>query len=268
MHTLRQDILYTFRTLAKNPGFAAPAVVIINQTMAERFWPGRDPIGQRLRIAGSEAVMRQVIGLVRNSKYTTIGEDPKPFLFLPFSQNSPDGRTMTFFVRSKGDPQMLMTSVRSRIQAFERVRVSVETMKDALSIAFLPTRFSATLLGVLGLIGLLLATVGVYGVVAYSVTQRTREFGVRIALGAQRYDIWKTALSRGMGLTAIGLALGLAGAAAASRILSSFLVGLSPHDPLTYVGASLVLLTAASVANSIPARRAMRVNPTQSLRHE
>ena len=247
----------------------APAVAIINQTMAERFWPGQDPIGQQFRAKPSDALMSQVVGVVRDSKYTTIGEDPKPFLYLPFFQNRQNtDRPMKVMLRLKTDPLMKMEFIRENIQGFEKVPVSIEPLNEAASIALLPARFSATLLGTLGLIGLVLAAVGVYGVVVYSVTQRTREFGLRIALGAQRSDIWKVALSRGLCLTLIGLAFGLMGATAASRLLAGSLVGLSTLDPATYLGAFLVVLAVASVANVVPAHRATRVDPTESLRHE
>jgi len=257
------------RDFAPEDREGAPKVVIINQTMAERFWPGRDPIGQQFRAKPSDTLASQVVGVVRDSKYTTIGEDPKPFLYLPFSQNSQStDRQPKVMLRLKTDPLMQIASVRENIQAFEKVPVSIEPMSEAASIALMPARFSAILLGTLGLIGLVLAAVGVYGVVAYSVTQRTREFGVRIALGAERSDIWKAALSSGLGLTFIGLAFGLLGAAAASRLLAGSLVGLSTVDPATYIGACLVVLAAASVANVVPAHRATRVDPTESLRHE
>jgi putative ABC transport system permease protein len=247
---------------------SAPAVVIVNEAFARRYWPNADPIGKRLSANGPEGPFREVVGVTRTGKYNTLGEEPRPFYYLPLWQEYHG--TVTLHVKTAGDPRAMMSTVREAIRAVDpTVPVfDVKTMDDQMLVALLPARLAGTLLGAFGLLALLLASVGIYGVMAYSVVQRTREIGVRRALGAQTNNLLRLIVGEGMRLAAIGFAIGLAAAVALTRFVTSLLYGVTPTDPLTFAGALGILTAAALVACYIPALRALRVDPVTALRCE
>ncbi len=246
---------------------ASPKPVIINEAMGRRFWPGQDPIGKRMGYPDDKSHRGLVVaGVVRTGKYHTLGEDPQPFLYLPF-EYSPRA---TLVVRTEGDPRVLLTSVRRAVQALDPnvLPIDLETMKQYMALPLFPAHTTGLLLGAFGILALVLAVTGLYGVISYSVEQRTREIGVRMALGANQTGVLKLVLRQGMALTLIGVTLGVVASLAVTRVLSSLLYGIRPTDPATYISVSLILAAVALLASYIPARRATKVDPTVALRYE
>jgi predicted permease len=245
----------------------APPVAIVNQTFAERLWPGQDPIGKQLRIEDNKKDYT-VIGVVANGKYRTLGEPARPFVYRCILQRDDPDRMIV--VRTAGNSAGTLPAIRRIASQLDpKVPVlSLETMEKATSPALVLPRFAAGFFGLAGLLGLVLACVGIYGVISYSVSQRTHEIGIRVALGAQRPDVARMVLGRSLLLTAIGVAIGLAGAFAMTRVLSGILYGISALDPLTFIAVPLLLLLVALAACYVPARRAMRVDPIVALRYE
>ena len=243
-------------------------VIIVNDAFARRYWPDADPIGKRVSANGPVGPFREVIGVTRTGKYNTLGEDPRPFYYMPLWQAYRG--TVTLHVKTAGNPRALIAPVREAVRrADPNVPVfDVKTMDEQMLVALLPARLAGTLLGAFGLLALLLASVGIYGVIAYSVAQRTREIGVRRALGAQSNSLLWLILGEGMRLAAIGLAIGLAAALALTRFASSLLYGVAPTDPLTLVAAVGTLTAAALVACCIPVLRALGIDPVTALRYE
>jgi putative ABC transport system permease protein len=247
-----------------------PAVTIINETMTRLFFANVDPIGKRLRVTrrGGPAVSCEIIGVVKDSKYLSLGEDPTPFIFFPHQQSySP---TMTLLVRANGDPKSLTAAVRQQVQALDPnlPLFNVVTLSENISISLFPARFGALLLGGFGLLALVLATVGIYGVMSYTVSKRTHEIGIRMALGAQANNVLRLVVGQGLLLALIGVGVGLAGAFALTRVVKSFLYGLGATDLVTFAAISLLLFLVALAACFIPARRATKVDPLVALRYE
>jgi macrolide transport system ATP-binding/permease protein len=247
-----------------------PAVTIINETMARLFFTNVDPIGKRLRVTrrGGAAVSCEIIGVVKDSKYLSLGEDPTPFIFFPYQQSySP---TMTVMVRAQGDPKNLTAAVRQQVQALDPnlPLFNVVTLSENINISLFPARFGAWLLGGFGLLALVLATVGIYGVMSYTVSKRTHEIGIRMALGAQASNVLRLVVGQGLLLALIGVGVGLAGAFALTRVVKSFLYGLGATDLVTFAAISLLLFLVALAACFIPARRATKVDPLVALRYE
>ena len=246
----------------------APGVVIVNETFARRFWKDEDPVGKRISTRGAQGPFFEVIGVVANGKYVTLGEEPRSMMYMPLSQNHETG--MTLHVRTSLPPESLAAAVRGEIQSLEKnLPISgIRTMADQMSSSLFPAKMGAILLAIFGSLALLLATVGLYGVMGYSVARRTREIGIRMALGAGRNDVLKMVLKEGMTLVGIGIILGLGAAWFATQLLASFLYGVSVTDPFTFAGVSLLLSGVALVASFAPARRATRVDPIVALRYE
>jgi putative ABC transport system permease protein len=249
---------------------AAP-VVIINETMARRFWPGPQlALGRRVRIVERDNVLgpyHEVVGVVKDIKYRSFGEEPRAFFYVSALQNY--RQHMALHVRTAGDPNLLRGDVRDRILALNKnLLVEVATIRENMAMAFLPARVAATVLGLVGVFGLSLAVVGIYGVVSYAVSQRTGEIGLRMALGAESRDILRLIIRKGMALTLIGVGLGAALSLAVTRLLSRILIGVSAADPLTFLAVTLLLTTVALIACWIPARRATKVDPMIALRRE
>jgi len=248
----------------------APLVAIVNRTMAEQFWPKGDLIGKRFARSGSEQKPMTVVGVVETVKYKGIVEAPPPFFYVPVEQAYVPLRTI--HVRTSVAP----TSLAAPLEALVRelgpgVPVSkVQTMSEALNNAngFFLYRFGAQLTGTLGMLGLILAVVGVYSVVSYAAAQRTQEIGIRMALGAEPRDILRLVLGQGLGVIAIGIALGLVTAFAVTRVFKEMLVGVTATDPLTYAIVAALLLAIGLAACWIPARRTTRISPLAALRHE
>jgi macrolide transport system ATP-binding/permease protein len=246
----------------------AHGVVIINETLARRFFPGQDALGKRLSIHGPDGPFLEIIGIARDGKYWSLGEETQPFFSLPLLQNYQGYSRLV--LRAENDPRLLIESVRQEILAIDRnLRISDPiTMSEHIGFALMPLRIGSIASAIFGLLAMLLACLGLYGVVAYFVGLQTREFGVRIALGACGSDILKLVFRQGMGLVVIGVALGLVGSFAAARLLSSFLFGVGAMDLMTLISVAVLLGIASLLACYIPARRAMKVDPVIALRCE
>ena len=244
------------------------SVIIINEAMAHRFWSGQNPVGQRVTFAFGGRPGFEVVGVVKTGKYRSLQEDSEPFMYRPFFQ-SPTPRA-TLILQSLSDPREVLIGVRNEIRSLDPNLpiLRVETLREYMTIARFPTHVSGMLLGAFGGLALVLAAVGIYGVTAYSVSQRTHEIGIRMALGANREDILKLVVGQGVVLTVIGLVFGLSGMLALSRLLSSLLYGVTPTDPMTFVTVSVLLGAVAVLACYIPARRATKVDPMVALRYE
>jgi predicted permease len=237
-------------------------VAIVNQSFARRFWPGEDPIGKQIQVGDS---VREVIGVAKDSKTRSLNESPTPFFYLPFMQFYQPN--MTLEVRTAGDPTAVIPMVRGEIAALDGdLPVQSGTMEDALGLSLLPQRAGAALLGIFSVLGLVLASVGLYGVVAYTVAQRTRDLGIRMALGAGSRDIYRTVLGHGVKLTSLGLIIGIVAALILARLAQGVLFGVSSADPITLGSVAAILAAVALLASFIPARRATRVDPISTLR--
>lgn len=253
-------------TAADRPG--APLVIIVNEAFARRYWPAQDAIGKRVSANGPQGPFREVVGVARTGKYNTLAEEPRPFYYLPLWQLYQPA--LTLHVKTEGDPVAMLLSVRDAVRSSDaKVPVfDIKTMDDQMLIPLLPARLAGTLLGAFGAIALLLACIGIYGVMAYSVAQRTREIGVRVALGAQGRDLLRLVFGDALRLIAIGLFFGVSAAMALTRLVAFLLYGVTPTDPIAFTAAIAILVCTAFLACYIPARRAMRIDPVAALRSE
>jgi putative ABC transport system permease protein len=258
------------RALAETDTASAPRVVVINQALAALCWPGENPIGKRLRWT-RDGPWTEVVGVTETAKYQMISESPRPYLYLPLQQDY--SAPIALMVRSRVDPSTLAGALRATVQSLDpHLPVySVRTMDHLMDYSFfarLPMRLGATLAAFQGAIGLLLAVLGLYTVVAYAVSRRTREIGIRMALGANARDVVRLVVREGMQLTAIGIVLGLVLAAGLGVALSRVLYGLGALDPVAFISGTVLLLATAALACWLPARRATKVNPVVALRAE
>jgi putative ABC transport system permease protein len=246
----------------------APLVVMTNETLARRLWPGEDPIGKRLRVGGESEPEAEVIGVAADGKYATLGENARPYIYQPLLQIY--ASKMTLVVRTTGNPETLSAAVREQIRSLDpNLPVSqITTLAERVDFALFPARLGAALLGAFGLLALGLAATGIYGVIAYSVSQRTQEFGIRMALGADDADVRRMVLREGLKVVLIGVTAGLALSLAATRLIAGFLYGVGANDPLTFVGVPALLTVVALLACYLPARRATKVDPIEALRCE
>jgi predicted permease len=246
----------------------APLVVVINETMAGRFWPGQDAIGKRFKFFGDDQ-FTTVIGVAKDAKYNGIAEDPIPFIYQPIRQNYTPQATL--HVRAAGDAGGLAAPVRQQILEIDPTLsvFNVRTLEDQVSDALAPLRINVVVLATFGGLALLLASIGLYGVANYSVGQRTREIGVRMALGASPASVLTLVLGHGLLLVGIGLASGiLLALVLSSAVPPDLLPNVSARDPWTFVATSAILGTVALIASYIPARRATRIDPLIALRTE
>ncbi|MBM3879369.1 MAG: ABC transporter permease [Verrucomicrobia bacterium] len=243
-------------------------VVIVNETMAKRFWPGQSPLGRKLRYWGDQREAT-VVGVVKAGKYRTLNEPPRDFMYLAYQQGVWD-LNLGVGLRVAGNPLAFASSLRQAIRSLDPgVEVwALLAMQDYIQAAFLAQRITATLLMALGGVALVLAAMGIYGVMAYIVSQRTHELGIRVALGARSPDLLRLVVGEGMRLAAWGMVVGLAGAVGLTRLLANFLYGVSPFDPAAYLAVAATLAGVALVACYLPARRATRVDPMVALRCE
>jgi len=246
----------------------APKVAIINETMARMYWPEKDPIGQRFHTEGLDGPTTEIIGVCRDYNVRTVGEEPRPFLHSPRSQRYDSFANIV--ARTSGDPAALVGSLRREFLALDSdlMFIDADAMPKLIEVTLLPVRMGAVLIGLFGILGMMLAAVGLYGVIAYSVARRTHELGLRMALGAETADVIKMVVRQGMVITLLGVVTGLIGAAVVSRVLSSQLYGVSALDPISFGLAALLLVGVALLANYIPARRAAQVDPVIALRYE
>lgn len=244
------------------------AVAIVNETFVRRAWPGVSPAGAVGRTYVSGDLPVTIVGVAADSKYSTLGEPPVPFVYRPQAQQWDPAQTL--FVRVAGDPAIAERIVQEAVASIDPAlpRTPVTTLTREASMALLPQRVAAMVTGVLGIAGLALAAIGLYGLVSYGVTLRLREIGVRLALGASRGDVVQMILAQGLRLTAAGAVLGLLASAFATKLVEGYLLNVSTTDPLAFSAAVVVLLTVAVLAAIVPARRAGTADPLVVLRTE
>jgi predicted permease len=249
-----------------------PRVVIVNEAFARRFFPGPNPVeaavGKRVSFASVEGPFMQIIGVAKDGKYFNIAEEPRPFIYSSLLQVY--GSTTIVIARTMSDPSAMIGAIRSEVQKLDRNLpvFDVKTLTEHMRLSLFPTRVAAAMLGGFGLLALTLAAIGIYGVMSYSVAQRTREVGIRMALGAQAGDVLKLVVKQGMALVSAGVALGLGAAYLLTSLMSSVLFGVSATDPLTFIVIPLILTGVTLGACFVPARRATRVDPMIALRYE
>jgi predicted permease len=243
-----------------------PPVLIVNDAFARKAWPNEDPLGKVTFLPGIEG-KGEIIGVVRTGKYRSLGESPRPFIFVSMLQTYDPKSTVV--VRTIGPPAAMVETIRREFASVDSgLAVEAQTLAEHLKLALFPAEATGALLGSFGLLALVLAIVGLYGMLAYSVSQRTREIGIRTALGAQSTDVLRLVMLQGLKLTAIGMAIGLVAALLSTRLLSFLLYGISATDPLTFAGVTAVFLGIAALAIYVPARRAAKVDPMNALRYE
>jgi len=248
-----------------------PAIVI-NEALAKKYYPGENPLGKEIYLGAPDNRLfdhAPIVGIVSDTRDAGLGSDPLPTVYIPLAV-MPTWPFFSFVVRTAGDPTTIASATRAAIRSIDAslpVR-NLQTLDDVVAAAVAPARWSTTLLGVFAGVALVIAVLGVFGVLSFIVTQRTRELGIRIALGASTGSVRRLVVMRGVTLVVVGLAIGLAGAVALTRFMSTLLFGVTPTDPLTYASVALLLLAAALLASYLPARRATRVDPIIALRAE
>jgi predicted permease len=242
--------------------------VIVNEELARRYFAGQNAIGKWIRFGAASNPQREIVGIARNAKYRNLREQPLPFIYLPLGQEYQAG--MTMMVRTQGDPSSLVAPLRNEMRALNKeVPVfAVQTMTDRIGGQLGSDRMIAVLLSIFGGLALMLAAIGVYGVMAYSVAQRNREIGIRMALGAERTDILKLIVGQGLTLVIVGAGVGLLLSFALTRVLKNLLFGISATDPLTFGVIVALMMVVGLLACYLPARRATKVDPLVALRYE
>ncbi len=256
------------RDFTEQDGASNRGVAVVNETFARRFWPGQSALGKHFSQDSSAGPWIEVVGVIEDGKYFSLSEEATSFVYTNLSPQS--GGYLTMVVRTASEPQNAMAAIRREFQQLDATLpvYNVKTIIEHMALPLFPARVAATLLGGFGLLAQLLAAIGIFGVMSYAVTQRTREIGIRMALGAQALGIFKLVVGQGLKLTALGLAIGLAGAFVGTRLMSGLLYGVSALDVVTFAGVSLLLALVALLACYIPARRAMKVDPMVALRRE
>src|SRR5438874_8590315 len=245
----------------------APGVIIINDALARRYWPDEDPLGQRVTI-GFETAPHEIVGIVASVKQSTLSAGARPAMYLPHLQLPTGG--MSIVIRTSSDPMSFATLARTQIHSVDPgiPVTNIRTMDEIFSASVAQQRFSMLLVGVFGALAVVLAAIGIYGVMGYSVTQRKHEIAVRMALGAKTSQVLRLILRDGLVLASLGVGIGLAGAFALTRLMSSLLFDVKPTDTQTFIGVSALLIVVALLACLIPARRATKVDPLVALRYE
>jgi putative ABC transport system permease protein len=261
------------RDFTAQDGPDAPLVGIINESMVRQYFPNENPIGARIRWARNEGEPQwiEIVGVAGDVKHFGLNEAEEPAIYTPYAQSlQPWKRWMYLVIRSDVEPSTLTNLVKNQIWTVDnQIPVTkVQTMTEVMAASVTGQRFNMLLLGIFACVALALAAVGIYGVISYSVTQRTHEIGVRMALGAQTSDVLKLILGQGLLLAVVGVGIGVAGAFVLTRLMSSLLFGVSATDPATFAVVALMLMCVALLACYIPARRAMKVDPMVALRYE
>ncbi|HWP43537.1 MAG TPA: FtsX-like permease family protein, partial [Blastocatellia bacterium] len=248
----------------------APGVVIISESLARRFFPGEDPIGKRVKEGDAESKepWLSIVGVVRDVRHSTLAAEPRPQLYFPYLQRGDEA--MTIVVRAGGDLSGLIAAMRNSVWSVDKDQpvTDIKTLNDYLAESVAQRRFQMALLGGFAIVAILLAAVGIYGVMSYSVTQRTHEIGIRMSMGASRRDVLTLIVGQGMKVALGGVFVGLAAALALMRVLASLLYEVSATDPATFAAIAFLLVAVAFLASYIPAHRAARVDPCVALRHE
>jgi len=246
----------------------SPKVAVISEKLAQRLWPGENPIGKRLHVWRDEKFFREVVGVVGSTKQS-LDEEPFNETYVSVAQD-PNWGSLTFVVRTAGEPTAFAGAVREAIRSVDNTMptYNLKTMDDVVAQSAAPRRLPTQLLSVFAGIAMLLAMIGIYGITSYYVTQRTHEIGVRMALGAQIADVLRLVLQRAMLLAIVGVGIGIVGAVVVTRYLTSLLFGVKPIDVITFVGVALVLFAVALIACLVPARRAAKIDPLVALRYE
>jgi putative ABC transport system permease protein len=249
----------------------SPAVVVVSEGTARRFWPGEDALGKHIKIGATNSPNRwlAVVGVVKDVRQFELVVEPKPQMYLPFTQaNFFEPRALV--VKTNLEPLSLAATVRKTVWEIDKDQPvsDIASMENIVSESVARQRFSMLLLGVFATLALVLAAVGIYGVMSYSVAQRTREIGIRMALGAQRSDVLKLTVGHGLRLVTIGVVIGLSVALVLTRVMSSLLFGVSATDPMTFISISVVLISVAVLASYVPALRATKVDPMFALRYQ
>jgi putative ABC transport system permease protein len=252
----------------------SPSVVVINATMAHTYFPNENPLGRRLQIGATpdpQVPTMEIVGVV-GDVLQGLGLDPKAEMYLPYRQADQilPVLFMSIVLRTSGDPLLQTSALRSALAEIDSNQplVRVRTMEDNMAATVAQPRFRTWLIGIFAGLALLLAAVGIYGVMSYSVTQRTNEIGIRVTLGAQSADVFRIVVGEGLRLALFGVGIGLVAALVLTRVLQSFLYGISASDPLTFAGVAVLLTLVGIAASFFPARRATRVDPIGALRYE
>ncbi|HYV05812.1 MAG TPA: ABC transporter permease, partial [Blastocatellia bacterium] len=256
------------RDFTDEDGDTRPRAAVVNEAFARRFWPGQSALGKRFSFQGVSGPWIEVIGVMRDGKYFSLGEDPSPFIYVNLRPT--DGSYLTLMVRTSSEPQGVIGALRNEFHELDSNLpvYSVRTMTEHMALPLFPARVAATLLGSFGVLALILAAIGIFGVMSYAVSQRTREIGIRMALGADAARILRLVIGQGLKLILFGLAIGLVAAFAGTRLMSSLLYGVSATDSVTFGVIALLLTGVALLACYLPARRATRVDPMIALRCE
>ena len=262
------------RDIADGDTLTAMPVTIINSAMAKKYWPGENPIGKQVGVGMTRIPARTIVGVVTDIKQVSLREIPDPTMYVPYTQNEiktwPSMQAMQYAIRTKADPDSIAGSVREAVHSVDPDLpvANFATLTTLVDTSLTADRFAMLLLGAFGMLALILSAIGMYGVISYSVMQRTPEIGIRIALGARRTQILVMVLGQGCRLACAGIAIGLIAALTTTRLMTRFLYGVQPTDPTTFAAVSLLLMAVALLACYMPARKAMKVDPMIALRYE
>jgi len=253
------------RLLSDHDGPEAPPAILIDETLARQYWPNQNPIGGRIRLWGK---FREVVGIVGQVHHYGLEKEPAPTIYAPFEQ-MPD-RAMALAVRTTMETGTVVSAVKQAVWSVDPGQpvFQIRSMDDYLSLADTAARISTVLLAIFAAVSMLLAALGIHGVVSYGVAERTREFGLRMALGSTPRQLQALVIRDGAKIALVGLAAGMAGAAALGSTMRALLYGVAPLDPVVMAGVAALLLTVTLIANYLPARRATQIDPLQALRHE
>ena len=245
----------------------SPRVAMVSEAAAHRFWPGESPVGREFYTVGSEQVY-SVVGVVGNTKLESLGEAPTPLFYLPTTQAM--SSDVILVARGQVTPPQIAAMLRRMVREVNPTLVVMEakTMEEHIGVMLFPARMAALLLGFFGVVALLLATIGLYGIVSFAVSRRTREVGIRMSLGADQSAVIGMVLRGALGVVIVGGLVGLAIAIGLAQVIRQFLFGIGPGDPLTLVGVPILLFGVAALAAYLPGRRASQVNPVEALRHD